>query len=363
MIGILDTQLQRIGESGSLHLNQWYGFGRAEEVYYRVEGMPATTAPYSVVLNTSTVVPVELGSTLFEGNITISTVGVSNSTDSDMWLYDAGLVPLTFGGNDDQLNPPVPQSRLVRSLTPGTYYLAISDSNLANNYASPPDDGNPTENVFDFPDVVADSTEQINVPLGFSISDIYGHLTVTPATKTEPFEILWYRFVVLPHPYTGHTFCEGDGHPGSQPCPCSNFGAPDHGCAGFPNISGAFLDWTGTPSLQLDSVLLRCGDLPPNSVSLFFQGSVLVNAGYGTPFQDGLLCAGGTQVRLGVKHVDSFGEAVFGYQQPGDPTLHVAGGILPPGGSFAYQVWYRNTLGACGSGSNTSNGLVLNWGQ
>jgi hypothetical protein len=363
-IGGLDVEVQRSWSTTSpQNINQWYGFGKSEEVYYRIEGTPATLAPYTVILNTTAIDPVQMTVSFFEGDITIATVGLGHTTDTDLWVYNDALEPMFKCGNDNQFNPPSAQSMLVRNLTPGTYYLAITDTNLANDQASPLDDGNPTQNVVDFPNMVVGSSELTNVDVSFAVSDTYGHLGLERPTKAGPYDVLWYRFVVLPHPYTSHTFCAGDGHPGSQPCPCNNYGAPDHGCAGLPNTAGAYLDSLGTPSVLLDSMLLRAGDLPHGTTCLFFQGTVLTNAGFGTPFNDGLLCASGTQRRLGVKVADPFGEAVFGYQQPGDPLLHTAGGIPPLGGTYTYQVWYRNNQGPCGTHSNTSNGLLVNWGQ
>lgn len=364
LIGGLDVEVQRSSpKAGLTTFNQWYGFGKGEEMYYRIEGTSSTTAPYAVVMNTTPVMTSEVEGAFYEGNITISTVGLRLTTDTDLWVYNDSFAPLYGGGNDDVLTRSAQQSRLVRNLTPGTYYLAIADSNLANDQASPVDDGDPTKNVLDFPDAVANSQISTNVNVSFAISDVYGHAVTTQAMKVGVYDIQFFRFVVLPHPYSSHTFCAGDGHPGSQLCPCGNNGAPDHGCAGYPNFNGAYLDLIGLPSVVLDDVVLRAGDLPQNTVCLFFQGSALANAGFGSIFQDGILCASGSVRRLGVKQVDPFGEAVFGFQQPGDPLVHTAGGITAAGGAFTYQVWYRNVQGPCGSRSNTTNGLVINWGH
>ena len=46
--------------------------------------------------------------------------------------------------------------------------------------------------------------------------------------------------------------------------------------------------------------------------------------------------------------------------QAGNPPIHVLGQI---GSSVTryYQAWYRNVLGPCGTGSNTTNGIAVMW--
>ncbi|MCY2958854.1 MAG: hypothetical protein NTY35_01720 [Planctomycetota bacterium] len=364
VIGSLEVPIQSsFARTTPARFNEWYGFGRAEEVYYRIEGTPATTAPYSVVLSSNIVTPVDFPQVLTEGMLTISTTGEGHATNTDLWVYDSALLPLFTFGNDDASGPPSAQSSLTRMFSAGTYYLAITDYNLASNQASPVDDANRNGNVFDFPDVLASGSSLPGADLTFSITD-FARSNQMHLAKTGPYDVLWVRFVVMPHGYSMHAFCSGDGHPGSEPCPCgNNASSGDHGCAGLPNASGALLDATGIPGVTLDSVLLRCQDMPPNSVCLFFQGTSLVNGGFGSAFNDGLLCAGGTQVRLATRQVDFLGDATFGYGQIGDPLLHVAGGVPAGGGAFVYQVWYRNLAGPCGNHSNTSNGLAINWGN
>lgn len=341
--------------------NQWYGFGKAEEVYFRIQGDATTTAPYLVTLNTTPIQPVDVTEYLTEGTIVFTTVGQGHTTDTDLWLYTSGFDAMAGCGNDDRLTPLSAQSYLARPLTPGTYYLALAQHNLVNDQASPPDDGYRHGNVVDFPNIVLAGEATTDLNVGFAVSDGFKSFAV-PAMLHEPFEVLWFRFIVLPHPATAHGFCTGDGHAGSLPCPCGNDSPTNgHGCAGFPNFNGAYLDAVGLPSVFLDSVLLRGSDMPPNSTCLFFQGNAMVNNGMGYLFNDGLRCVGGNVIRLGVKVVDGFGDAVYGYQQPGDMQLHVAGMVPPTGGPFYYQVWYRNLAGLCGNGSNTSNGLAINW--
>lgn len=364
VVGPLEVPVQSSSPGTTpVRFNQWYGFGRSEEMYYRIEGTPTTTAPYNVVLSSSIVTPLNFPAYVTEGSVTFSTVGSGHNSNTDLWVYDSAFEPLFTFGNDDSPIGRTYQSTLTRTISAGTYYLAIASHNLASDQASPADDGNRNGNVFDFPGSVACSSMATGVDLTFSIAD-FQHTTPMVLAATSPYEVKWVRFVVIPHAYSMHPFCAGDGHAGSMPCPCGNNGSTDgHGCAGLPNASGAYLDATGIPSYAGDTVLLHGQDMPPNSICLFFQGSVLVNGGFGVPFNDGLVCAGGTQVRLGTRQVDPQGDAVFGFGEPGDPLLHVAGGVGPAGGAFVYQTWYRNPNGPCGNRSNTSNGLLINWGH
>ncbi len=177
--------------------NQWYGFGQSEEIYYRVTGAAATTAPYLATLTSDPISPTVIPGT-FDGNgLTITTVGQGHTSDTDLWVYDANFNALVGFGNDDEFGTANAQSRLVRNYCPGTYYLALTNFNFANNRPSPADDDFRTGLVLDFPGAAANSSTTVNLNLTFSI--IASNATVqVPATKTAPFEILWFQFEVAP---------------------------------------------------------------------------------------------------------------------------------------------------------------------
>src|ERR1043165_35279 len=122
-----------------LHTVGWYGFGRSEPIYLSVFGAATSTQPYTLTLTSTPVTPVDLGS--FPGGmITISTVG-ETTADTDFWVYDANFNPIPGFGNDDLPDPvahTVLQSQMSKDLlTPGDYYLALSDYNLANDQLTP----------------------------------------------------------------------------------------------------------------------------------------------------------------------------------------------------------------------------------
>ncbi|MGD9690348.1 MAG: proprotein convertase P-domain-containing protein [Phycisphaerales bacterium] len=169
--------------------NQWYGFGRQEQVFYRISGTPATTAPYTVTLASDPVTPIIIENTLASGQITFArdTAG-GNTNDVDMWLYDSEFQAIADAGNDGA-------DALTRTLSSGTYYLAISNFNLANNLASPNDDTFRSGSVVDFPDLVCNNSSIANLNMGITITDSGGTVTA-PATKAGAFDVVWFQFVV-----------------------------------------------------------------------------------------------------------------------------------------------------------------------
>jgi hypothetical protein len=183
--------------------NQWYGFGRQEEIYYRVTGTSTTTADYIATYSVETVTPMDLG-TFQAGNITISTINQGHTTDTDFWVYDGGLNALPGYGNDDESvagggGGTTLQSLLTRAYTPGVYYLALSNFNVANDQAAAADDDFRSGAMLDFPNGIANSSSTGNLNVTFSVTDAAG-TTQFPATKAGPYDIVWARFTVVPEP-------------------------------------------------------------------------------------------------------------------------------------------------------------------
>lgn len=139
------------------------------------------------------------------------------------------------------------------------------------------------------------------------------------------------------------------------PCPCGNAGFGGSGCRNSSAFSGAQLVGSGTPSVSNDSFVLVGSSMPVGSTCLYFQGTVLTAP---QSFGDGLRCAGGSLMRLAIKpnpgSASSFPEA-------GDPSIAAAGVVSAAGGPLVYQVWYRDTSGPCGTGSNLTNAVQANW--
>jgi hypothetical protein len=151
-------------------------------------------------------------------------------------------------------------------------------------------------------------------------------------------------------------FCFGDGS--GAACPCLNASPPgaQAGCLNSLNV-GARLTGSGFASVAFDSLVLQGADMP-NSTALYFQGTTQFGGGAGVAFGDGLRCAGGTILRLGVE-LNSGGASH--YPAGGDASVSVRG-LVAAGDVRTYQIWYRNAGAYCTPSTfNLSNGLSLTW--
>jgi hypothetical protein len=156
------------------------------------------------------------------------------------------------------------------------------------------------------------------------------------------------------------SFCVGTW----EECPCGNNGAAGAGCETSYDSGGVVLSAEGTPSVSADTVTLTATGFRMSATpsGLFFQGTTQVGGGAGTPFNDGLLCAGGVIRRLkGKQAVD--GTMSFGFGVGSDQPVSVRGSVSASGGTHTYQVWYRNQAPQfCTAGRyNMSNGLEITW--
>ncbi len=203
VIGTTDAALQTGSGSGTPaapRVNQWYGFGKQEQLYYRVTGAASSTG-YSSALSMTTVTPIAVSGTIEAGSVTVTTVG-QTTVDTDFWIYDANLNPVSTFGNDDESiagggTGTTSQGRATRTLAAGTYYVAVSNWNLANDQASPADDDYRSGNVMDFADSVANSSTSTAMDCDISITSVAGTVLAT-GTKAAAFDVVWYSFTVAP---------------------------------------------------------------------------------------------------------------------------------------------------------------------
>lgn len=216
VIGTTDTQVQTSNASTSPpRFNQWYGFGKGEQFYYRITGLPGTTRGYFCTLSTSVVSPTVIAGPLSAGAITMTSIGQGHSTDTEFWVYDSNFNPIADYTNDDESiagggSGATTQSILTRNYAEGTFYLAVSDHNLANNLASPPDDDFRNGPVLDFPNMlVARTVSSAPVNVSFNIGDTVGHAYPIAASKPGPYEVVWFMFTVTSGGGGGCT-CRGD---------------------------------------------------------------------------------------------------------------------------------------------------------
>jgi subtilisin-like proprotein convertase family protein len=185
--------LQTARADGSVSILQWYGFGKQEELFVSVTGTPTSTSPYAATLQRTPVTPVDVTGVITNGTVTIQP-GPGNTADTDFWVYDANLNPIAGFGHDD-----ANASGLTRTFAAGTYYLAISDYNFANNLASPADDVFRTGPVLDLPNAALCSGPFAIADMSVSFTSSIGTVSAA-APKASPFDVVWYRFFVQPPP-------------------------------------------------------------------------------------------------------------------------------------------------------------------
>lgn len=155
---------------------------------------------------------------------------------------------------------------------------------------------------------------------------------------------------------TGTTVCDGASL--GSICPCAA-GAIGHGCPNSVYAQGALLQAQGNPSVSNDSLRLVGNYMPGATSVIFVQCSQLVAP---LVFGDGQWCAGGTLNRLGSRTTVN-GLASLGYDNPGDPQIHVRGQIPASGGTYYYFLDYRNAVNFCDplETKNASNGVAITW--
>src|SRR6185369_17422365 len=108
---------------------------------------------------------------LVPGPITISSVGMGIMTDTEYWVYDGNFNAIPGYGNDDTPPPGgAVQSTLTRFFGAGTYYLAVTAFNLANEQPSPGDDGFVSGTVLDFPNAILSSAAAAGAAVDFTIT-------------------------------------------------------------------------------------------------------------------------------------------------------------------------------------------------
>jgi hypothetical protein len=177
-------------------------------------------------------------------------------------------------------------------------------------------------------------------------------------------------------PFPGNSICTnaslGTDH--TTPCPCGNSGLAGNGCAHSFSADGGNLaasgviadDNVGAPGPN--PVILTASNLPATAFTLFMQHDAVADV----VFHDGVLCAGGTLIRLrgraaGVSQFQAPGVAIFPNSAfPNDATLTLSsrGGMVPGNGlTRRYAGWYRNasTSFCPPATANVSNGWEITW--
>ncbi len=173
---------------------QWYTSQAGGDLFVRLAGVAATTADYSLDYEVTPVTEIAGPPTLPSGSITISTTPTTVATD--MWVYDGTRTAIPLAGQDDEFGTASVGGSFARTYAAGTYYLAITNFNMANEQASPTtaasledfDDGN----VVDFPGVIANSSTTTALVLNPTIGG-----TLVSATKASQFDVVFVSFTAV----------------------------------------------------------------------------------------------------------------------------------------------------------------------
>ena len=189
-----------------VRFNQWYGFGKQEELFYRVAGDATTTAPYTATLRTVAVTPLVVAAPFVTGAITLTTPVANLATNTAIWVYDSNLDPIPGFSNDD---PTAPSTSFIASLTrvfsPGRYYAAYSTRFLSNNLVTPADERFRTVTLMDFPNsLVSSAPAFVDAPNNYPLTITHAGGTVSVTGTRGQYEVVWVRFdvasPVLPTP-------------------------------------------------------------------------------------------------------------------------------------------------------------------
>lgn len=361
--GTVDNALQTSTTATTpQRMNQWYGFGRSERIYYRVTGSGTTTQPYVATLSTTSVTATTIGP-FTAGACVFTSIGQGHSTDTELALYDANLNAIAGHLNDDEYQGPSSQSRLPRSLSPGTYYLSVTNFPYCDNRVAAADEDWVSGLLTDFADVAVNGSTVAVMNVSFAVTDGVGATTPVLATKVSAWDILWFRFDVVP-PSSITTFCV-PGASGVMPCACANPNGAGVGCGNTGGPGGA-LAASGTPSVASDSILLAGSGMFSGSACVFLQGNA-VTAG-GTTFGAGIRCAGGSLKRLYVKPVSGGAASAPTGADPSVSARSAALGDVITSGLRWYQIHYRdpgllNPGGTCPAIAtfNVTAGQSIDW--
>ncbi|MBY0262804.1 MAG: hypothetical protein K2Q20_10695, partial [Phycisphaerales bacterium] len=236
-----DAELQ-LSNTASVpaRLNRWFGFGKQEELYYRVTGGTTTTANYVATLTRTPVTPIAIPGVIPPGSITIvPDAATQTAYDTDFFVYDSNFN--VIGGADD------PDTvGLTLNLLPGTYYIAAGNYNTATNFSAVAGTFL-TGNATDFPNILTSASSgasatpwNIELRSGSTTGAILATGVGTARTAASPFNPDWFTFTVaIP---TGPT-----------PTTCAASPASiDFGLGGSVTISTTVV--TGTGSATISSV-------------------------------------------------------------------------------------------------------------
>jgi hypothetical protein len=153
-------------------------------------------------------------------------------------------------------------------------------------------------------------------------------------------DVMASRFMI-PRGDDDANFCFGYTEVGNAArCPCGNDSiiTSHSGCLNSSGNGGS-VGMAGPYSASAPTQGISVSGVPSGAPVLFFQGTGIFGFGLGTPFGDGLLCAGATIDRLGVIFTNVNGNGSLTFAPVG----------VSSGATRFYQGWYRDSATFCTS--------------
>jgi hypothetical protein len=188
------TQFSTSSGSGTDNLNQFYSFGAATNLY--LENRSSSAVDYRTTLNQTLITPTAISGTFTAGSFAIETDSTIEE-ETEIFLYDSSFNVITH--NDDAA-PSSAYSLINTTLGAGTYYIAVSTSDLISNLNPEVGDGYQSNLRMDSAGVLLTNVQAFNgVNLSFSVTN-GANSTYVNAMKTERFGTNWYSITVNPVP-------------------------------------------------------------------------------------------------------------------------------------------------------------------
>ncbi len=175
----------------------WYTSGTdTPQLYVSVVAAPGSIViPYVLQLTRTDVTPDVFPVVIRPGSVTFTTAGVAGNADTEFWLYDSQFNAIEGAGNDAVPGNSVIE-QLTRSLVAGDYYLAHARFNLSSNIPNPPDDNFRSDDLLEFPGVIACTNTDPAPILTFRAGPAAGTLTTFSPTVAGAFGISWTKVTV-----------------------------------------------------------------------------------------------------------------------------------------------------------------------
>lgn len=128
-------------------------------------------------------------------------------------------------------------------------------------------------------------------------------------------------------------------------------------CVGAPNSAGpgAAIAFSGGTSVALNDFTLTASGCPANVNAYFIYGSTQVQL----PLGDGFRCVGGSIFRLRPAQSTGAGGVVARLVDFTQPPAGSGPGLIAPGSTWNFQLYYRDVGGPLGTGFNLSNALSV----